>query len=118
MYKSNLKKIFILSICLFSLVVHADQDKTILANKCYDLAQSVTFLISDQQDPICIDKLYFASTQMGTAANFILNEASQSAKKFIETALFALEYAQYSGCNQYMQILHAKNEVYKLKRLL
>lgn len=118
MLKMILKTALILNIFAFSICAQANENKTSLANQCFELSRKVSNLISDQKYPICVDKLKFAALQMNSAANYILNEANDSAKQLIQSAVFALEYAQFSGCNQYIKIVHSKHEANELKSLL
>ena len=113
-----LKRALVLSLLALSFSIHASQNKEYLANRCNELAQTVTSLVASQRNPTCIDKLYLASMQMNTAAGLILDDSTNVAKEIIDNAISALQFAEFASCNQYIQISHTRHEVYKLKHLL
>ena len=113
-----LKKALMLSLILLSMSAQADYNKEFVANRCNELAQTVTTLVSSQHNPICVDKLYLASMQMNTAAALILEDSIQAAKQIINNAISSLQYAELSSCKHYVQISHSKLEANKLKHLL
>jgi hypothetical protein len=120
MYEMILKKALVSSLLVFCMHAQAGQNREFLADRCTDLAHTVTSLIEGQNNPICVDKLYAASIQMSSAAALILSETDSTdvAKQLIDNAISALHYAQFNGCHRYIQIAHSKLEAYKLRHLV
>jgi hypothetical protein len=118
MSKMILKKTLILSLFALSMSAQAEINKELLANRCYELAQTVTSLVPSQHNPTCVDKLYLASMQMNTAGALILDNSIAAAKQIISNAVSALQYAELTSCKQYIQISHSKLEANKLKHML
>lgn len=118
MSKMILKSTLILSLFVFNVHAQSSLDKDFLANQCYDLAHAVTDLVLSQQNTTCVDKLYMASTQMNAAGLLISTNVSDAAKQIIDNAVSALQFAELSGCNRFIQISHSKLEANKLKHLL
>lgn len=118
MSKMILKKALILSLFAVSMSGQAAQNKDFLMNGCYDLAKTINSLVESQHNPACIEKLYLASIQMNSAAALILNDYAERAKQKIDNAIAALQFAELTGCNRYIQISHSKLEANKLRHLL
>lgn len=118
MSKMILKKALLFSLFPLSMSTHAEPGKEFLANRCSELAKTVTSLVASQHNPACIDKLDTASTQMNVAASLIMSESPSQAKPLIDDAISALQFAELTGCNQYIQISHSKLEANKLRHLL
>ncbi len=118
MSKIDLKYALILSLLVVSFSVSAEKNKEFLANRCNELAQTVTALVSSQRNHTCVNKLYLASQQMNSAAEFILGDSTLRAKEIMDNAIASLQFAELAICNHFIQISHTRHEVSKLKHLL
>lgn len=118
MYKMILKKSLICSLILFSMDAQSGLSKELLANQCYQLSRVIISASEKQYRNQCVDKLLMASMQVNAAAVLIMEDEPNSAKGILNNAVADLQYAELLGCNQYIQIVHSKSEVKKIKTLL
>lgn len=118
MSKRILRQVLILNLFAFTAFTQAGQSKEYVVKQCYELAQTITTLVTGQPNPTCVDKLFLASGQMNTACTMVSGDSAETAKAFIDNSFYALQYAQFNGCNHYIEISHSKLEAHKLKHLL
>ncbi|MBI2785737.1 MAG: hypothetical protein HYX60_05295 [Legionella longbeachae] len=118
MFKMIIKSVLILSLPVCSMSAYSEPSKEFLASQCYELSRVVISLAEGQEKKNCIDKLYVASVQMGTAAALIIQDSPDLAKQILNNAITALQYAELLSCNQYVLISHSKFEAQKIKVLL
>lgn len=96
----------------------SEVNKEFLANKCYELSYAIISASENQDKKQCINKLYMASIQVGTAAVLIMGDEADPAKEILNNAVADLQYAELLSCSQYVQIAHSKFEAQRIKSLL
>ncbi|WP_298628047.1 hypothetical protein [uncultured Legionella sp.] len=112
----RLKGVLILSLSVLALNANAHyESKETLIVKSRDLAETIISLVSSQEKKVCVEKLVLASSQIEMAANWMVGDAYFAAKKNLDSAVSALQYAELTTCNRYIQIAHSKFEAQRIK---
>lgn len=117
----RLKGVLILSLSVLALNANANnthESKETLILKSRELAETVISLVSSQEKRVCAEKLAQASFQIETAADWMVEDVYLAAKKELDNAVYALQYAELTNCNRYIQISHSKFEAQKIKNSL
>ena len=117
----SLRKAFVFPLLLCAWSVNAGlqiPSPELLIKQCRDLSMKISTLVKGQKKGECIDKLDLASSQMNLAGERISAENYPFARKELASAIYALQYAELSVCNYYIQISHSKLEAKKIRQSL
>ncbi|KGP64247.1 hypothetical protein EP47_04135 [Legionella norrlandica] len=119
MINMKLKAALIVCLSVLTLGVYANSlSKETILQQCRDLSSLVASLVTSQEKRACAEKLALASMHIDTAIDWIIEDVYHAARQELDNASYALQYAELSSCNRYIQISHSKFEAQRLKNLL